>query len=233
MRAFYKRIFRMPTLNDLYYTFIGNADLKPEYTNQYDIGATYTKNFNGKWLKRLEIQTDVYYNEVQNKIIATPTSNFFRWTMTNLGEVEIRGVDAAIQTDWNPAGNLLLTTRLNYTYQKAQDVTNPDDAYYGGQIPYIPWHSGSAIVGLVFGPWEANYSFIYTGERYASQANTPENYQLPWYTSDLSLTRNLVIGQGEARITLEVNNLLNQQYEVVACYPMPGINFKAILQYTF
>ncbi len=233
LRAFYKRIFRMPTLNDLYYTFIGNADLKPEYTNQYDIGATYTKNFNGKWLKRLEIQTDVYYNEVQNKIIATPTSNFFRWTMTNLGEVEIRGVDAAIQTDWNPAGNLLLTTRLNYTYQKAQDVTNPDDAYYGGQIPYIPWHSGSAIVGLVFGPWEANYSFIYTGERYASQANTPENYQLPWYTSDLSLTRNLVIGQGEARITLEVNNLLNQQYEVVACYPMPGINFKAILQYTF
>ena len=29
-RAFYKRIFRMPTLNDLYYTFIGNKLLNPE-----------------------------------------------------------------------------------------------------------------------------------------------------------------------------------------------------------
>lgn len=38
LRAFYKKIFRMPTLNDLYYTFIGNIDLNPEYTTQYDIG---------------------------------------------------------------------------------------------------------------------------------------------------------------------------------------------------
>ena len=37
-RAFYKRIFRMPTLNDLYYTFVGNAYLDPEYTNQYNVG---------------------------------------------------------------------------------------------------------------------------------------------------------------------------------------------------
>lgn len=44
-RAFYKRVFRMPTLDDLYYTFIGNKDLDPEYTNQYNIGVTYTKNF--------------------------------------------------------------------------------------------------------------------------------------------------------------------------------------------
>ena len=43
LRAFYKRIFRMPTLNDLYYTFIGNIKLKPEYTNQYNVGFTYQK----------------------------------------------------------------------------------------------------------------------------------------------------------------------------------------------
>ena len=68
--AFYKRIFRMPTLNDLYYTFIGNTDLEPEYTNQYNIGFTYSKDFtHTSWLKRIEIQTDFYYNEVENKII--------------------------------------------------------------------------------------------------------------------------------------------------------------------
>lgn len=233
LRAFYKRIFRMPTLNDLYYTFIGNTDLEPEYTNQYNIGFTYSKDFTHTWLKRIEIQTDFYYNEVENKIIATPTSNFFRWTMINLGKVEIRGVDVAVQTEWQLGRELFLNGRVNYTYQKAQDFTNPEDEFYGGQIPYIPWHSGSANLNASFRRWEANYSFIYTGERYSSSANIPVNYQLPWYTSDCSIAYRHPLRKGNLKATLEVNNLLNQQYEVVACYPMPGINFRAIIKYSF
>lgn len=233
LRAFYKRIFRMPTLNDLYYTFIGNTDLEPEYTNQYNIGFTYSKDFTHTWLKRIEIQTDFYYNEVENKIIATPTSNFFRWTMINLGKVEIRGIDVAVQTEWQLGRELFLNGRVNYTYQKAQDFTNPEDEFYGGQIPYIPWHSGSANLNASFRRWEANYSFIYTGERYSSSANIPVNYQLPWYTSDCSIAYRHPLRKGNLKATLEVNNLLNQQYEVVACYPMPGINFRAIIKYSF
>ncbi|RZJ86096.1 MAG: TonB-dependent receptor, partial [Chryseobacterium sp.] len=37
LRGFYKRIFRMPTFNDLYYTYIGNIYLEPEYTTQYNV----------------------------------------------------------------------------------------------------------------------------------------------------------------------------------------------------
>lgn len=233
LRAFYKRIFRMPTLNDLYYTFIGNVDLEPEYTNQYNLGLTYAKEWGDRWLRRLEVQADVYYNEVENKIVAMPTSNFFRWTMVNLGKVEIRGIDLALQTAWQWGKNWYLAGRVNYTYQKAQDFTDPTDAYYGGQIPYIPWHSGSAVLNLNWREWEMNYSFIYTGERYSSRANIPVNYVLPWYTSDFSVSRTQHWGGGDLKLTLEVNNLFNQQYEVVICYPMPGINFKVIAQYTF
>ena len=232
-RAFYKRIFRMPTLNDLYYTFVGNAYLEPEYTDQYNIGVTYEKRFPDLWLQRIEVQADAYYNEVENKIVATPTSNFFRWTMVNLGEVEIRGIDVALQTDWKLGHEAYLSGRVNYTYQKAQDFTDPADEFYGGQIPYIPWHSGSAALNLSWRSWEASYSFIYTGERYSSQANLPVNYQPSWYTSDCSIAKSLRINAHELKLTLEINNLLNQQYEVVSCYPMPGTNFKFIAQYTF
>ena len=232
-RAFYKRIFRMPTLNDLYYTFVGNAYLEPEYTDQYNIGVTYEKQFPDLWLQRIEVQADAYYNKVENKIVATPTSNFFRWTMVNLGEVEIRGIDVALQTDWKLGHEAYLSGRVNYTYQKAQDFTDPADEFYGGQIPYIPWHSGSAALNLSWRSWEASYSFIYTGERYSSQANLPVNYQPSWYTSDCSIAKALRINAHELKLTLEVNNLLNQQYEVVSCYPMPGTNFKFIAQYTF
>lgn len=233
LRTFYKRIFRMPTLNDLCYTFIGNIDLEPEYTNQYNLGFTYTKDFTEIWFRHFEIQADVYYNEVENKIVATPTSNFFRWTMINLGLVEIRGMDLALQTGWKFGNDLYVNVRMNYTYQKAQDFTDKNDEFYGGQIPYIPWHSGSAVVNAGFRNWEANYSFIYTGERYSSSANIPVNYQLPWYTSDFSIARNLPLEKGSMKITLEVNNIFNQQYEVVSCYPMPGTNFKAIMKYEF
>lgn len=224
-RAFYKRIFRMPTLNDLYYTFIGNKHLEPEYTVQYNMGVCYGKTLNGRFLKRVEFQTDFYYNEVEDKIIAVPTSNQFRWTMLNLGYVEIRGAEISAELSALIAGvsfNLL----ASYTYQKAQDFTDPENSSYGGQIPYIPWHSGSLILGAAYRSWSFNYSFIYTGERYESSANIPENYAQPWYTSDLSLSKGFEIKKCRLHLSAEVNNIFDQQYEVVQCYPMPGTNFK-------
>lgn len=180
VRAFYKKVFRMPTLNDLYYTFIGNKDLKPEYTTQYDVGITFSHTWNNHWLKSLDLQIDGYYSEVDDKIIAMPTSNQFRWTMINLGHVEIRGLDAAIRGEWG-FGKVELSTLFNYTYQKAQDFTDPTSEWYGGQIPYIPWHGGSIILNGSYQTWSCNYSFIYTGERYEAVANIPENYAQPWY----------------------------------------------------
>lgn len=232
LRAFYKRVFRLPTFNDLYYTFIGNIRLKPEYTTQYNVGVTYANAWKRRALRRVEVQVDAYYNQVEDKIIAMPTSNQFRWTMLNLGYVEIRGIDAAVQSAWG-LGPVDMDLRLSYTFQRAADNTDPTSEWYGGQIPYIPWHSGSVIAAFNWGKWAMNYSFIYTGERYEAVANIPENYSLPWYTHDLSLSySNLRLAGIDWRITLEANNILNQQYEVVQCYPMPGVNFKLKLSAT-
>ena len=230
LRAFYKRIFRMPTLNDLYYTFIGNKYLKPEYTTQYNLGIAYTKEWPEARFRRFEASLDAYYNEVDDKIIAMPTSNQFQWTMVNLGYVKIRGADAVVSGSMC-FGRFSIDCRATYTWQKAQDFTDRSSTYYGGQIPYIPWHSGSAIVGMSLGDWSLDYSFIYTGERYESSANIPENHALAWYTSDLSLSKNFRLRSSQLRATLEVNNLFNQQYEVVQCYPMPGTNVKIIVSW--
>lgn len=224
LRAFYKKNFRLPTLNDLYYNELGNKSLLPEKAHQYDLGVTYKKEWRAGALRYLELRADGYFNQVTDKIIAMPTSNQFAWTMVNLGYVEIRGVEANLASMWQ-AGKVAIDTQLSYTYQQAQDLTDPTDSYYGGQIAYVPWHSGSAIVGLIYKDWNLNYSFIYTGERYTSSANITENYILSWYTSDLSLSRSLTLYSIPIRLTAEVNNLLDQSYEVVQWYPMPGINF--------
>lgn len=225
LRAFYKRVFRMPTFNDLYYTFIGNKDLKPEYTTQYNLGFTYSKHYDRKVFNALEFQVDAYFNQIEDKIIAMPTSNQFRWTMLNLGYVEIRGVDMSVQCSINIA-EFNVSPRLSYTYQKAQDFTDKKSDWYGGQIPYIPWHSGSVILATSYKKWSFNYSYIYTGRRYEAVANIRENEAQPWYTHDISFSKIFELSKLEIRATAEVNNLLNQQYEVVQCYPMPGTNFK-------
>ena len=225
LRAFYKRIFRMPTFNDLYYTFIGNKDLKPEYTTQYNVGGTYRTVWKKGLLRNVELRADGYYNEVEDKIVAMPTSNQFRWTMMNFGLCHIWGLDTSLRADWR-LGKINLSTNCSYTFNRAMDHTDKDSPFYGGQLPYIPWHAFSAIMGLSWHDWAFNYSFIYTGERYEASANIPENYSKPWYTSDLSLTKQLRMKVCTLRVTGEVNNVFNQQYEVVQCYPMPGTNFK-------
>ncbi len=225
VRAFYKRIFRMPTFNDLYYTFIGNKALKPEYTTQYDLGFTYDLTFKDIILRGIQLQADGYFNKVEDKIVAMPTSNQFRWTMMNFGLCHIWGLDASVKAQWT-IFDTDITTSATYTYNRAMDHTDSNSEWYGGQLPYIPRHAGSAIVTATRGAWSANYSFIYTGERYEASANIPENYSKPWYTSDISLSREIKTKPCTLRLSAEVNNLFNQQYEVVQCYPMPGTNFK-------
>jgi outer membrane cobalamin receptor len=230
-RAFYKRIFRMPTFNDLYYTDIGNILLKPEYTIQYNVGFMYHKKYKGGIISVLDVRADAYYNEVTNKIVAVPKGNGqYRWMMMNLGYVEIRGVDAGAQIEWKLPAGIRLNTGLNYTHQKAQEFTDPTSPWYGGQIAYIPWHNGSAIVNMAWKTWDVNYSCIYVGERYHNSANILANYEQPWYTHDLTVGKTFLFGKTKARISAEVNNLLNQYYDVVLNYPMPGRNFKIILK---
>ena len=224
LRAFYKKNYRMPTFNDLYYTFTGASWLEPEETVQYDFGATWHLIRSRGWFRGLDVQADVYFNQIDNKIIAMPTSNQFRWTMMNLGYVEILGVDAAAQGYFR-FGPVDVSPRVNYTFQRARDLTDPTSEWYGGQVAYIPLHSCSVTLGAAYSSWSFNYSFIYTGERYESSANIPENYAQPWYTHDISLTKSFLFKGWELQATALVNNILNQQYEVVKCYPMPGTNF--------
>lgn len=225
MRAYVKKSFRMPTFNDLYYTDMGNANLVPESALQYDAGFALNKHFESGLIRHAEMHFDAYYNTIHDKIVAYPKGQQFRWTMLNLGKVHIKGIDVEAEADFRIGKDLVATTRMQYTYQDARDVTDPNDSYYGHQIPYIPWHSGSAIVGLNYKDWDLNYSFIYAGERYDEQENIIYNHMEPWYTSDLSLCYRFYWNDVLFRAKLDVNNIFDQDYEVITNYPMPGRNF--------
>lgn len=227
LRAFAKRSHRMPTFNDLYYTDMGNARLKPETAVQYNVGFVTSHRFLHGIISSVMLSADAYYNSVHNKIVAYPKGQQFRWTMLNLGRVHIKGTDIEAAMTLSPTRDMSLTARLQYTYQQARDVTSPADVYYKHQIPYIPWHSGSAIIQCSWNNVDINYSFIYTGQRYSQQENIRYNHVEPWYTSDLSASYHY----DHWRVTLEVNNLLSQDYDVILNYPMPKRNAAVTLEY--
>ena len=239
LRAFFKRSFRMPTFNDLYYTDIGNSALEPELADQYDLGFQYThSNGGGSIFDSFRISADAYYNRVTNKIIAVPKGNSqYRWMMMNIGKVKVRGVDVNAQLNLCLPGRVFVDASLSYTYQKAQDYTDPTDnadeaGTYRGQIAYVPWHSGSVVAHVAWRSWDLNYSCIYVGERYENSSNIRANYVQPWYTHDVSAGYSFAAGKVGMKLSGELNNIFNQQYEVVSNYPMPGRNFKIILSVT-
>ncbi len=229
IRAFAKRSFRLPTFNDLYYAEMGNSKLRPEYVTQYDAGFAFKSKTGRGFLTEWSLQVDGYRNFVRDKIVAYPKGAQFRWTMLNLGRVHITGLDVAAGITVRPLREFFVTTKLQYTYQEAIDVTNPADTYYRDQIPYIPWHSGSAVVQMEWRSWNLNYSFIYTGERYNQQENIVYNHTQPWYTSDISLVKTFTLGRCKMKAALEVNNLFSQDYDVILNYPMPKRNYRFTL----
>ena len=228
IRAFYKRVFRMPTFNDLYYTNIGYSNLKPEFTNQYNLGITYAQK-NNHFFNSFSAQIDAFYNEVEDKIIAAPNGSMFRWMMMNLGKVKIKGLDVKLKTSFR-IGEIDVDPMVNYSFQQAQDYSNPSKSYYKDQIPYIPKHSGSFVLSSRYKTWNFNYSFIYVGERYdANQDNIKYNHINPWFTNDLGLHKTFMFDKFSFKTSFEINNILNQQYDVVLNYPMPGRQFKFIM----
>lgn len=223
VRAFHKRIFRAPTLNDLYYTLVGNAQLRPEYTSQFDLGVDYKD-------RHLHLALDAYYNRIEDKIVAIPMKSQFRWSMVNFGLVKSLGLSATAGYDrtW---GRFSLNANANYTCQRDRDYSSPHDPEYRNTIPYSPLHSASLIVDLAYDGWSLCTSWLYTGDRFALISNNRDDLLGAWQTVDLKLNKRFRIRRHYVQATVECNNLCDSRHEVVKRYPMPGRNWKATLQW--
>lgn len=223
VRAFHKRIFRAPTLNDLYYTLVGNAQLRPEYTSQWNLGVDYKD-------RHLHLAVDLYTSRIEDKIVAIPMKCQFRWSMVNFGLVRSLGISTTAGYDrtW---GKLALSANANYTCQRDRDFSSPSDPEYKNTIPYSPLHSASLIISLGYDGWSACTSWLYTGDRFALISNNKEDMLGAWQTVDLKLSKTFSVSRHSLQTTIECNNLTDSRHEVVKRYPMPGRNWKLTLQW--
>ncbi len=221
-----KRSVRNPTLNDLYYTEIGNTNLQTEKAINWESG--YAKHFSF-----LSLRLTYFGNYVYDKIIAVPKGNsMYRWMMMNIGKSCTNGLTFDGTYRFHIA-SLKLSLTDQFTFQKCLDLSSPaDNGFYGsykGQLAYEPVISNSSHLSLSYKSFQATFTNLFVGERYHVSVNIPENYEPSYTISDVSCS----FSRQNFTFLCSVNNVLDQQYEVVLNYPMPGRSFNIKLSYAF
>lgn len=224
LRAWYKKIFRVPTLNDLYYTQSGNRNLKPEYTRQFDFGAEYSW-FGGPW--SAQIQADAYINHIDNRIVCLPMKGTYNWSMMNYGKTYCRGLNATVQGRYatSPWHVSLLGT---ITWQRDLNRTDKEDIdTYNKPICYSPTLS-TGVTAIIGWRWlTLTVSDLHVGKRMWSYAD-PDDQLKPYNNVDLKITGVWCM----LTASLEINDLFDVQYEHIPRYPMPGRNFMGSISVT-
>lgn len=214
-RAFYKNIFRAPTLNDLYYTHTGKRDLKPERTSQIDFGASFD---NGK----ANFQIDGYYNEAWDKIVCIPQGGSYNWKMMNRGRVRTFGADASFRASVKEFSFFVTATR-----QDVRDLSDPADKdTYNHILLYSPEWSFTAVAEYSRNGFSATISHLYCSSRYWTYAD-PDDVLPPYNCTDAKV-------QYEWRgftLAAECQDLFDIRYEIVQRWPMPGRRFQFTLIY--
>lgn len=231
IRASYKNIFRMPTFNETYYFRMGSTSLKPEDTDQFNLGLTWQHNSAG-WLNALVLTGDVYYNNVKDKIVALPT-NMFIWTMTNMDKARAFGTDVTASATFNIARSQSLVFAGNYSWQRVQPRTSPTDPDYNKQVAYTPIHSGAASLSWE-NPWvDVVVHTTGASDRYGTSSNLPITRIKGYMEMGAALIRSFKIKRNTIDLRFDMTNILDTQYEIVGNYPMPGRAWKFTVTYKY
>ena len=234
VRGWYKEIFRAPTLNDLYYTQVGNRNLKPEDTKQLNLGLEYhwdnRQRTTDSRFWQFDAQADIYRNKIENRIVCLPLKGTYTWSMMNYGRTFCRGLNATLKGHYHTKQwNFSLLSSI--TWQRDVDRTDPtDEDMYDKPICYSPTFS-SGITGIA--GWRSlqfTTSYLYVGERMWSKAD-PEDILEPYHNIDMKLSYTHNIKKVSLGLCLEVCDVLDIQYEHIPRYPMPGRNYKLTLSF--
>lgn len=214
LRGFYKSVFRAPTLNDLYYTLVGNRNLRPEYTRQLDFGVTYAD----RWFN---IQADWYYNHVEDRIVCLPLKGSYQWTMLNYGYTRCMGVDVSVGARYRQH-SLLLTG----TFQDDRNRTDPTEDAYDDYIAYSPVWSFTAVYTFAWKRLSAALSHMFVDKRYWTAENAIEDPLEAYHCTDVK------VGYRYKHIAVEAEcqDVFDVRYEMIQRWPMPGRRFALTLK---
>ena len=204
LKAILSKGFRTPTIREMYMFPPQNPDLRPERLMNYEFSVT--QSF---WQRKLSLSANVYYLKGDNTIQAVFDGN--RPINVNTGRIENYGVELTAR--YRAARSLAFSGNYSWLHMEYKILAAPQHKLYAG-IDFIrPRWSVSTGVQYVRG--------LYTDLKApGTEQFVLWNLRASWQASSVVE----LFARGE--------NLLAQDYEINAGYPMPratvfgGVNLR-------
>lgn len=214
--------FRNPTFNDLYWPQSGNPDLKPE-DSRYQSLKFKLSSINNPW-------GNIYFN-----ITDRHTNNLIQWAPISEGSFiwQPQNIASSRRTNFTVGNqfnldNLPLQIALHATYQKTKDIE------LDKPLLYAPEFIGYAGINYAIDALNIAISAHYTGKRIASYPNfsNPDDTLLSAYIqTNAAIQYQLPIFGNQFSLMINVNNILDKQFESISGYPEPCRNIRLGLKY--
>jgi outer membrane cobalamin receptor len=112
-----------------------------------------------------------------------------------------------------------LQSGLTYTFTDARNRSNPVSAAYDKPLRYVPWNQANVHSTLSWGPVALTGHARYTGRRYVTSDGSQS--LAPYVVAGSQLSVAYEIRDVRAELSLEIDNLLDTDYESVGGRPMP------------
>jgi iron complex outermembrane receptor protein len=229
--------YRLPTLNERYWTVLGNLDIKPEQGLNKEIGIEW-KQSSGEPLLGKPYQSSIGINAFHNLIddwtYWNPDRNY---RVENLQQVLSKGLEFTSSFKYNrvansdfgsqkSAGIILSYSLTDASQQKVYDIYATD--IIGKQLIYVPRHAISSSIYYGQKHWNLGIQGIFNSARYITFDHSGQHF--PPYMI-LNSTFSLKIKK--TNLVFQANNLTNTVYPNVKKNAMPGRSFQIAFIFNF
>ncbi len=219
---------RIPGFNDLYWSRLGNPSLKAETSTNYEAGFSLKKEIAGL---ATNISTNIFKTKIQDQIKWLADGN--EWRPDNIAEVISEGIE--ISASVQPISKkYFLSFNYSFTDIIKTKTEFAGDKTIGNRLPYIPVHSFSSTVKYFWNDFEFGTNLNSMSFRYKTLANEA-NHFLPaqtlisaWTTFSMDIYKKL-----KGTIWLFADNLSDQNYQMIAGYPMPPRTYRLTLSINY
>lgn len=222
------KVYRLPTLNDLYWNPGGNPNLIPEEGFTTD-GIL---NFQTK-VKQcdISISASVFNKRISNWILWLPGNNG-NPTPENVKEVWSRGTETNWQLTYkNDNWFFQLKCLTSYVISTVTKTELENDNTLYKQLIYTPRYVINGITTVGFKGCLISYQHNYNGYRFTTSDNS--SWIDPYHYSTLRFNYLINLTSIQLGTFANINNVLNSNYEVIENRPMPLRNFEVGIQINY
>ena len=223
------RNVKYPSINDLYWSFGGNENLRAELSEGLDLGFDRTLLWKNGW--KIQLRSNFYLAEIEDYIQWVPTQ-FGYWQAKNVRKVQLYGIESVIK-----ASKAFKEGRahffFNHTWSRSINRSNNFalDGSANKQLVYVPENQVNARLNLEYKNIVLVYKWQFVSERYTLSDNSKwlSHFQL----SDISISKRWVLNKHRFLVSFSVINLLNEEYQTIVNRPMPFRNYQISLTLKF